>query len=675
MSVATLTASTLDVTPGSSWNFSGNPTAGGSANIASGIGNSGDKLMYLRGLSAGIPLDARIDGIEISLNISPTGGVTFQSDDFLKVNFGYITDFSVPVSGGVEKTTSLNGLGAGSTVVFGGSTDQFGKAFWSRYQLMWGGNAFGVSVRRLSSARGIIVNSVTINIYYTLSPTLVGSRAPVPKDTLSAQADTIYPLKTNGVDDTTVIRSSDINALGDALYNLEKSVVTVVDDPNTVQAFGGNFGESLIFTNIYVTGVVTDFSQDLYYDETNSTTNGLGIVVRGLDQIARTETASIPNGKSVDFEFVHGHAWATNASGAIIPLNLSIGGLAIQKNGSQQHRLTFRATAPLDVSAGTTQSLGGYAGMYAPVDGAVSAYSQFAELNIRPDNIDYSPNIPGFTVTYNNGATPNSSGAQGFKSRVLNATDSFGLQIKKRYVGLQTVDQSVTTEYSKGVKFTNTPLSKYDYVNFTIAQAALGATTATSAWEFTRAGLFVWGTGTPTSLSGYGVMLTRGPNNTSHCAAWLVKFVNWDSTVSVSFPNYNVTNGWQSFPWPGGNTQIQNIGNTYVEITPTLAATSNPKNHRIQVSTDGSTTTVILQEQDFLTGTWSTIITGSDFSSPYIVGGKSGLFMVSPNPGVPRTNVQISSVLLGGVTFGYLTNYTQQPVKFEARIMGIGRLK
>jgi len=673
MASTVLISQIADKTPGTSWTITNNPTSGGNAYLAAGVGSTGDKVLYLRGLSAGIPLDADIQGITVSMSIAPSGGATFSSTDYLLVNIGQITNFINPANTGVEKTQSLDGLGS-TTVTFGGSTDEWGKAFWTRFQFVYGLDQFGISIRKTGATRGITVSNVVITVHYALQTTLTGSRAPVPKDPLSSQIETIYPEKVNGVDDRSIIKSADINALGDALYNLQRSVVDQVDDPDTVQVFGGLAGESLLLTSIYVSGTVTNFSDDLTFDEIR-VNNVSTVNVNGLSNIVRSNFPAIPAGKSINYEFAEGHCWTTNSSGSTLPLKLTVGGFAISNTTNiQNHRLTFRVSSPNNLALISGNMVNGYGGIYVPQDGAVSEYGLYSELIVRPDNVEGSPNIPGLTVTYNNGNSSDPSGAQGFKVKAEDAYNSSGQLVKKRFIQAQTLDENVTSALGKGVKFTDRTNSKFDAVDFGLYQGALSNRPLLDAWDFTRTGIFLAASGSGANLNGYGVMFTRGPDNGLNPTAWLVKFTNWNSSTPVAFPNYSSANGYQTFPWPGGNTQIQALS-SYAVVVPSLADLTDAKNFRFTVVVSGSTAILTLEQYSFNTVTWSTVLTATDSSSPYLSSGKSGLFMVEPVLPKPRANVMAGRILLEGLTFSYKTAYTQTPVTFQGRIIGMGKLK
>jgi hypothetical protein len=645
------------------WTISGNLTAAGNAVVGAGVGTNQEAVLYLKQFIAAIPADHRITGI--SVKFTATG--TFTTNDFLKINVGFYTAAGVPLADGVEKTVALNGL-SGTPTTAGSSSDNWGKPFWTRQEINFNSNqAFAVSFSRVGSAQ-ITLTNVEIEVYTTAGATLIGSRAPAPGGFVAQSLATIIPTQTDGTGEVNVIKSADINLLGDALYNLEKFSTISDDLPNAVKVFGS----SVVFMGVNVTGQVSDFSKELSFEEIKDGTTTT-IHSGGLKNVARTEIA-LPSNKSCDFSLVKGVSWLEK-SGVRVPLHTSVHSFVVE---GEKLRLALRFSALANQTNPAQLVRAPYSGLYYPDVTPSSTLMGQTLLDVDTLGIPGSSTIPGFTLTYPDGPTisnPPNPQAVVYDPIQDAGNTTFGQPILIPAISLQSYDSAVPG-LTNGVKSTNT-LGDYNYVDFEIPQ--LESTydqVSLGLYSMLRGGIFVCGQNDPTTnLSAYAVMFSKGPNDVSNTALmWLVKLVGYNTTVAQTYTGFNPgnANAYQTFPVTSAS--IVNIGVTYHTVVGNLADPSSPKKYRLFTEVVGANTLARVEQYSPGSNTYTTVLSALDVSSPITTGGDGGFFEVKSTLPVNINQVKQSKVKFSSLVFGN-SNPPTETVELRCKIFALGSIK
>jgi hypothetical protein len=635
---------------------------GGTWSLGSGHSTSGEAIMFLQSFTAGVPLDAKVSGVAVSFDVSTSG--TFTGSDILKINIGALSNTNVIVEGGTEKSIVLTGL-SGSTVVTGSVSDNWSRSFWSRFD--FNSSSFAVSFRREGTSQ-ITLSNIKVIAYYTLEDHLVGSRAPVPKTVLATQADVIFPVKNNGVDDSAVVRSADVNLLGDGLYNLQRIFVDQNETSTNLKAVGGLSGENLILTTLFVSGTVSDFSSDLIYDEVKNGAESK-ITSTGIKTLNRN-LIKIPDGKEIDFDFLSGYGWVAtkNLIETKKPLVCSLNNYNLNtKNGTSKHRLSFRLGSNDSLSLADEIEANGYSGLFIPNDGAASAIQGYSELMTIPENVNNSTKISGLLGTYISAYVGDSVAAP-FRVALLTKTDVDGEVTYKKGIKAIVLDNDTV---SKGIRETNTTIG-YEYARFNILKG-IGSSTS----DFFRGGLFLYGSlPTASTLNAYAVLFTRGSNTetATTTAAWLVKLSGWNISSNYAYANYSNAASWSTFPSVTNITALTSA--TLLTSYPDDDWTSDRPTYEFSVTTSGAVSTLNLKEFNTDTGEWETLLTYADSSSPITVPAKSGLINIGATLPIPTTQVNTATNLIfEDLVFGLKQGQTRPEVVFEARFICMGRMK
>jgi len=669
MSDLQLTPQYASKTSGSNtWSLSGDITTTGNATIADSDGSVGEKVLFLFGLPASLPLDAEVNSIAVSL-VGKCSSGSFTTEE-LKANLGlYVGDTDQPFSMGTERTLSLTGHSSG-TLTF--SASEWGKAFWTRKELLYGNPnpIFGVSLRRVGT-KGIEITHPQIVVNYTQSTTLVGSRVAPP----FSQVPLNIPEKFDGSGEENTVKSDEVNLLGDALYNIEKASIDTSDYNNDIKSVGSSAGMDMITTTVFVSGTLGSVYDSVYYEEINdgtaTSTNSLGV------RSAATVIPSLPPGKQVIFEAVGGVGYIVTASGTVFPSLFTPGCLAIrrEKNGKHKHRFSFRLDSSTLERASEPLSKGQYQGSFVTLSNPVISVSNQLQYTVPINSPDGSPNIVGMTPTYTSFSGWSNIDPQPFYVQAYN--DSNTQQTVRHLVFASKSGASLTKGYKwvdnntnyDTVEFDINSLATYDY---NTSGSYLGSENSRRLF---RGGFLLKSSGSFGALSGYGLMITTGaPQTTSSysgpaAVAWLVKLSNLDLSnrydwgVSLASNTY-----YQTFPWPGSNSMITNIGSTY---TPLSIAASGA--FRFTAAASGSVTVVKLESINNITGAATVLLNYVD-NTP-LTGDKSGFFQTAhTSAGTTEEKLVNATAGFDRVAFGFANSSQAQGIMFQARIQGIGRL-
>jgi hypothetical protein len=415
-----------------------------------------------------------------------------------------------------------------------------------------------------------------------------------------------------------------------------------------------------------------------------------------MTNVYRSLYPLLPNNTSVEYEFVGGHAWVTSSSGTVIPANLNVSALALQNlNNVQSSRLALRVTSASAATLANYTNLNGYAGIYIPSDGVASEFNDFAEFKVIPPAIDGSPNIPGFGVTYTNGASYSVNDPQPFVSAIYQQLNGVGQPVFIPLLEHADNKFNSINVFAKGYKEVNNA-SKFDYVEAEIWSGVTPDVVPTgwgiASWAFHRSGIFLFGSGTGASLSGYALLFTKGgrssrdsltlnvtPGTDGYGVMWLVKLTNLNTATLVDYTGFSTssTTAYQTFPWPGANTQIQALSSYNPIGTPSnqLSDISLSKRYRFSVTVVASTAVLKLESYSYGTNSYTTVATATDSSSPYLVAGKAGFFQIKPNLPVNSSSLIYGSVGFKDMEFGYQSIPATSNITMEARIFALGRLK
>ena len=668
MSSVNLIPSKIQSTSSPSWTFTGNPCASGSMSILPSYGVSGEAVAYLYGLSSGIPLDSVITGISLSLTPSSTGTLSGS----ISVGIGFLQSFTGPLTYGAEKTIGVAGSG-GMVVTFGGSGDLWQRPLWSRAQFCYGSpGALGFSIRR-SGTPQLTISNVVITVYYTLSSNLTGSRAPIPGDPIAVPD--VFPLKSDGTGDLSAITSSEVNKLGDALYNLELNSVNASQPSNTVYVYGGAAGQSLILGSVYVSGFVSDFNNDVVYDEVVGS-NGSTIFSSGVSSLYRT-MPSIPDNTAVYFDVIGGQSWLVGSDGTVVPTEISFGGFAIQNtDGVQYQRLSFRVAGDTGVGIADTLSAGNYFGLLTKNVGPGSSLNKYTLFPIQPIGTNGSPNITGLGSTYQGANNYSSSGSpQPFV--IANYTESAISTVQA--IRFQAKDPTVGNKVASGVKKT---LSNgvFDCLEFEVQQSTNYDVSGSGYVDTQRCGAFLYGSDSSSGINGYGVLFSKGDATAApHGVLWLVKLNNLEPKNAVLYTYTTAATGYLAFPWPVGNSTLQNIGVQPYVLTDNHSLTNPANVKKLRLVAQAASGNVVLSLQEFspTTNTFATVLSTTDSSSPYIPSGSavSGLYQIAPT--IPLTyGLPANSFFdLVNLNFGFVSAPSVGAVQFHARIAAFGRLQ
>lgn len=669
MSDLQLTPQYASMTSGSNtWSITGDLTSTGRATLTSGDGTVGEKVLFLFGLPASIPLDAEINSIAVSL-IGKCSSGSFTTEE-LKANLGlYVGDTDQPFTLGTERTLSLTGHSSG-TLTF--SASEWGKAFWTRKELLYGNPnpIFGVSLRRVGT-KGLEVTSPQVIVNYTQNTTLVGSRVAPP----FSQVPLTIPEKFDGSGEENTVKSDEVNLLGDALYNIEKASIDTADFNDDIKSVGSSAGMDMITATVFVSGTLGGVYDSVFYEEINdgtaTSTNSLGI------RSAASVVPSIPPGKQVIFEAVGGIGYIVTASGTVFPSLFTPGCLAIrrEKTGQHKHRLSFRLDSSTIERASESMSKGSYQGSFVTLANPVISVSNQLSFTVPLNSPDGSPNIVGMTPTYTSFSGWSNLDPQPFLVQAYN--DSGTQQTIRKLLFTSKTGASLTKGYKwvdnntnyDTVEFDINSLLTYDY---SVGGSYIGSENARRLF---RGGFILKASGSFGALSGYGLMLATGqPQTTSTysgtpAVAWLVKLSaldlndRYDWGVSLASSNY-----YQTFPWPGSNSMVTSIGSTYAPLS--VAASGA---YRFTAVASGAVTVVKFESINNITGAATVLLNYVD-NTP-LTGTKSGFFQTAHTAtGTTEDKLSNASAGFDRVSYGFANSNQSQGIMFQARIQGIGRL-
>jgi len=640
-------------------------TAGGISTLASSYGTGGDLVLFSYGLPASLPLDTEISGIEVCIDVAATSG-TF-SYETIKVALGVFDGASSqPLSMSAEKAYSLSGIGTtATTIILGSVSDLWGKEFWTRKELLWGTPPqFGLSIRRLGTT-GIKASNISIVVSYTLKDTLTGSRAPAPFSGLPIS----IPRKADGSGDESSIKSADINLLGDALYNLEKATADHTDLTNDIKAVSGYAGENLVAATVYVSGYVMPNEPIVFFEEiVNDTpkdwkTPGRNTVhnVQGITYAA-TAVPSLPDGTQSVFEYLTGTAYAIDSDDNTYPLSLVPGSLAIRRSkGAHSHRLSFSLMDPYIEGTNTNMLVGDYSGIYLPTGYPMLGVLSPSNYTVDLDSPNGATAIRGMDDTQSS-TTPSSSDPQAF--RVSYYVDS----TTDRHLSVSTHDGS---GIAGGYKLV-TKTDDFDYALFEASELlTYDIEVGGDRRRLIRCGPMLHVAGPVDSVSGYGLMITSGARKTGDtdptplAVAWIVKMSGLDLTTqqgpdlsTLSSPTH-----YETFP---ATTGLTNLGSTYIPVE-----LSSLGLHCYELRAVRGVGIVVLSLIDIYKPTGDMVVLLSAVDSSPLAGTRCGIFSIPP---IEYSNMLSGVVGLEGITFGFTSGGTVQPIRFEARMQGIGRL-
>ena len=189
-----------------------------------------------------------------------------------------------------------------------------------------------------------------------------------------------------------------------------------------------------------------------------------------------------------------------------------------------------------------------------------------------------------------------------------------------------------------------------------------------------RGGFLLKSSGSFGSLSGYGLMISTGRLQSSNtftgpaAVAWIVKLASLDLSKRYDWgTSFSSATYYQTFPWPGASSAITNLGSTYTDLS------TDPGIYRFSAIASGAVTVVKFDSINETTGAATELLKYVD-NSP-LTGEKAGFFQVAPtSTGTTEASIWNSVVSLSHVSFGFASRPSNENIKFEARLQGLGRL-
>lgn len=284
---------------------------------------------------ASLPHDINITGVEY-LVTAMASGTGYASAVLVGQPLVATTGTSYTAVGTAQSTSVMTSSFASYTI--GGSANLFNYDL-RRYEVSGLGKYFGLSLSTSgASTVSWAIKRITARVYYTTSANLVGSRS-----IFKGGSSTFKDVPNNNLKPVTnnpglvgLIRSYDCNLLGDALFNIERYLLSL--DSKVVST--NKTQKSLFVGTVTITGTISGAPSSVIYYKAYTPANASG--VSNISNTGEINTSSISRPLKIKTQSCN--AWITSGS-TITPLLVSNSELYLSYSSELYYKIQFSCLA------------------------------------------------------------------------------------------------------------------------------------------------------------------------------------------------------------------------------------------------------------------------------------------------------------------------------------------
>lgn len=292
---------------------------------ASAIGALSSNYMLVTNWSPSLPVSGKVTGVEAIFTCWATGGSGTL--------YGGLTFNGTTISG---SSYSISGITAAATsFTLGSSATLWGNGAITNQSIA---TNFGIAVKMDGSLASTLrlIDHIKLRVHYDSSIYLQGGRSSFPS------AKDSVPKKVGGSTALSQILAEDINTLGDCLFNIEKTALSLTNPASSVNVKGTGY-KSLYLYAITVTGSTTGQGH-IYLDRLVNRSNTVSSISVSTSAWSGSGITDFPPSTSeVNCKFVSAIGWVT--SGAVtVPVYVSPRSYIYNTiNGSKSYYFGFTA--------------------------------------------------------------------------------------------------------------------------------------------------------------------------------------------------------------------------------------------------------------------------------------------------------------------------------------------